>query len=63
VPRVNDIVLERRGITPEMALRFATYFGTTAEFWINLQADYECRMAKAEFDEALKEIKPLAAAD
>jgi antitoxin HigA-1 len=35
--RVNDIVLARRGITADTAFRLARYFGTTPDFWINLQ--------------------------
>ncbi len=37
--RVNEIVLEKRGITADTALRLARYFGTTAELWAGLQAD------------------------
>lgn len=62
LPRLNDIVREKRGISPEMALRLATYFGTTEQFWINLQADYERRIAKAKLRKELKEIQPLQAA-
>src|SRR5580704_19680911 len=39
--RVNDIVLGRRGITADTAFRLARYFGTTPDFWINLQARYD----------------------
>lgn len=45
--RVNDIVLGRRGVTAETALRLARYFGTTPEFWVNLQARYDLEMSKA----------------
>jgi len=58
VPRVNDIVRERRGISAEMALRLSAYLGTTAEFWANLQSDYEQRLARARLGSALKQIKP-----
>jgi addiction module HigA family antidote len=44
--RVNDIVLGRRGITAETALRLARYFSTTAEFWIRLQSAYDLEIAK-----------------
>ena len=44
-PRINDVVLEKRGITADMALRLARYFGTTPQFWSNLQAEYERRVA------------------
>ena len=44
-PRVNDIVRERRGISADTALRLARYFGTSAEFWMGLQADHDLRLA------------------
>ncbi len=44
--RINDIVLERRGITADTALRLARYFGTDAQSWINLQTHYELEMAR-----------------
>lgn len=43
--RVNEIVREKRGITPDTALRLSRYFGTTPEFWLNLQMTYELRKA------------------
>jgi addiction module HigA family antidote len=39
--RINEIVRGRRGITPDTAVRFARAFGTTPEFWLNLQARYD----------------------
>ncbi len=45
-PRLNDIVLERRGITADTAVRLARYFGTTAQFWMNMQSSYELREAE-----------------
>ena len=62
LPRLNDIVLEKRGISPEMALRLSAFFGTTEQFWINLQADYERHIAKAKLGKSLKNIEPLRAA-
>lgn len=47
-PRINDIVLERRGVTAETALRLAHYFNTTAKFWMNMQVSYELRKAESE---------------
>jgi addiction module HigA family antidote len=41
VRAVNEIVNKKRGITPEMAIRLAKKFGTTAEFWLGLQMDYD----------------------
>ncbi len=46
--RVNDIVLERRGITAETALRLAHYFSTTPKFWLNMQISYELKKAEEE---------------
>lgn len=45
-PRVNDVVRERRGITADTALRLARYFGTTPQFWLNLQSAYDLRLAE-----------------
>ncbi|MGA3039300.1 MAG: HigA family addiction module antitoxin [Bryobacteraceae bacterium] len=45
VTRVNDIVRGRRAITPDTALRLARYFGTTPQFWINLQSNYDLELA------------------
>jgi len=45
-PRLNDIVLERRAITADTAIRLARYFGTTAQFWMNMQSSYELREAE-----------------
>ena len=47
-PRINDIVRERRSVTPETALRLARYFGTTPQFWLNLQTSYELKIAENE---------------
>ena len=46
--RVNDIVRGRRAITADTALRLARYFGTTPQFWLNLQANYELELAQDE---------------
>ncbi len=47
-PRINDIVRERRSITPDTALRLARYFGTTPQFWLNLQTSYDLKIAERE---------------
>ncbi len=44
-PTVNEIVRRRRAVTAEMALRFSRYFGTTAQLWQNLQAQYDLEIA------------------
>src|SRR5579872_561080 len=41
VTRISEIVNERRGVTADTALRLAQYFGTSADFWMNLQKSYE----------------------
>ncbi len=46
LPRVNDIVREKRAISPEMAVLLSAYFGTTDGYWINLQAHYDLEMAR-----------------
>jgi antitoxin HigA-1 len=45
VSRVQDLLKERRSITGDTALRLARYFGTTPEFWLNLQRDYALEQA------------------
>ncbi len=57
-PRVNDIVLEKRGITANTAVRLARFFGTSEQFWMNLQASYDVRKAKTELAKELGKIKP-----
>ena len=47
-PRINDIVRERRAVTPNTALRLARYFGTTPSFWLNLQTAYDLKIAQRE---------------
>ena len=44
--RINEIVLEKRAITADTALRLARYFGTSERFWLGLQADYELEEAR-----------------
>ena len=46
--RVNEIVLGKRGITADTALRLARYFGTSVEVWMNLQTRYEIETARME---------------
>jgi len=46
--RINEIVLEKRGITADTALRVARFFGTSAEMWTGLQSDYDLRRTRYE---------------
>ncbi len=57
-PRINDIVLEKRGITADTALRLSQYFKTTVQFWMNLQSSFEIREAKKKLEEELSQIAP-----
>lgn len=61
--RINEIVKEKRGITADTALRLSRYFGTSAEFWMNLQDHYELE-AQAELlaDRLQNEVKVLQTA-
>jgi len=60
--RINEIVLEKRGITADTALRLARYFGTSAEMWTGLQADYDLRLVRYRKARTIeREIEPLAA--
>ena len=57
--RINEIVLEKRGISADTALRLGRYFGTTALLWINLQARYDLEIARETLADKLEtEIKP-----
>jgi len=60
--RINEIVLGKRGVTADTALRLARYFGTTEKFWLGLQDDYDLEEARAVLGSLLdKGIKPHAA--
>lgn len=54
VTRIADIVAERRGISPDTALRLARYFKTSPQFWLNLQTKHDLEVAE---DERLAEIE------
>jgi antitoxin HigA-1 len=62
--RINDIVLERRGITPDTALRLARYFGGDAESWMNMQQTYDLKMALQEVGARIaEEVAPRESAE
>jgi len=54
-PRINDIVRERRAITPDTALRLARYLGTTAQFWLNLQTSYDLKITEKVIGSKIKD--------
>jgi antitoxin HigA-1 len=59
-PRINDIVRERRAITADTALRLSRYFGTSAEFWLGLQADFDLKITMAEIGKQIEQdIAPI----
>lgn len=57
--RISEIVAERRNVTADTALRLAKAFGTTPEFWLNLQQTYELRVAELESGREISGIQPL----
>jgi addiction module HigA family antidote len=62
-PTVNEIVRRRKAVTAEMALRFSRYFGSSAQFWLNLQNQYDLEIANRKIGKMLeRKIRPHAAA-
>ena len=58
--RINEIVLRKRAITADTALRLAKYFGTSAKFWVGLQADYDLDVAQDHLGHRLeREVRPM----
>ncbi|NYF78244.1 HigA family addiction module antitoxin [Granulicella arctica] len=58
--RVGEILHGRRSVTPDTALRLARYFGTSAEFWLNLQAGYDLSKARLELESIIQaDVRPL----
>lgn len=60
--RVSDIILEKTGVSADMAVRLSRVFGTSPEFWMNLQSAYELNHAEKSLRQKIKKIKPYAAA-
>jgi addiction module HigA family antidote len=56
---INEILNEKRSISPDMALRLSRYFGTSPDVWIGLQADYDLYWARMKSQKTIDEIKPL----
>ena len=57
--RINEIINKKRGITPSTALRLARFFGTSEDFWLNLQLRWNLYNAKNKESKILKSIKPI----
>jgi addiction module HigA family antidote len=58
--RISLIIKGKRGITADTAMRFSKYFGTTPEFWMNLQREYDLRKVKSEIKEIIDNIVPVS---
>ena len=59
--RINEIVLGKRGITADTALRLGRYFNMAPQFWLGLQMDYELDVAEDKLSEILvREVRPYA---
>jgi addiction module HigA family antidote len=59
--RINEIVLGKRSVTADTALRLARYFGMSAQFWIGLQAQYDLDVAEGALGDRLeREVRPYA---
>ena len=58
VTRVSEIVRERRGITADTALRLAQYFGTTPDFWMNMQKQWELAIAEKQSHRIRSQVIP-----
>ncbi|MCS5497329.1 HigA family addiction module antitoxin [Cnuibacter physcomitrellae] len=60
--RINEIVHGKRRITADTALRLGRYFGTTAQFWVNLQSHFDLEVERDALGSALDDIRPLRSA-
>jgi antitoxin HigA-1 len=61
--RITDILNGRRGISPDTAVRLGRYFGNRAQFWLDLQSQYDIAVVEREHgDEITRRVHPAAAA-
>ena len=60
--RINEIVHGSRGVSADTALRLGRYFGTSAQFWLNLQSQYDLDVAQDGLAEQIEAITPIRAA-
>jgi len=61
--RINEIILGKRGISADTALRLAKFFGMSVEFWTGIQSEFEIAVAKNKIEDRLdQEVKPYIAA-
>lgn len=59
--RINEIVLGKRGISADTALRLSRAFGVSEGFWMGLQADYDLEETRKQINDALRQVEKLAA--
>lgn len=59
--RISHVIREERPVTAELALRFGRAFGQSPQFWLNLQSDYDLKLAEREWKAELRKVRPLAA--
>jgi addiction module HigA family antidote len=59
--RINEIVLGKRRITADTALRMSRFFGTSERFWMNLQSRFDLELERDRIGKELEQIKPLVA--
>lgn len=59
---INELLRERRAVSPEMALRLGKFFGNSADFWLNLQRSVDLYQANLAIAEEMRSIKPLRVA-
>lgn len=57
--RINEIVHGKRGVTADTALRLGKFFGTSAQFWLNLQTQYDLDVAEDRVGDVISAITPL----
>ena len=60
-PKINDVVREKRSVTPDTALRLARFFGGDAQSWLNLQTAYDLKVAQEKIKKDLNNIIPMVA--
>ena len=59
VTRIGEIVHERRGISPDTAMRLGRYFNTSAGFWLNMQSAYDLEVAQDKLSRTIeREVRP-----
>jgi addiction module HigA family antidote len=59
--RISLILKGKRGVSADTAIRFSKFFGTSPEFWMNLQREYDLRKVKTELKETIDLIVPVSA--